>query len=90
LKLFTPDDPKRSRTSPKYAFDNLRSRLKNGYQLSICPYHTLRARDIESAAARYKKKGEVEGCWRYIKTDWVSTDTVWIKKHEGKWKIDRW
>jgi hypothetical protein len=57
LNLFTPDDPKRSRTSPKYAFDNLRSRLKNGYQLSTCPYHILAARDIESAAARYKKKG---------------------------------
>jgi len=90
LSLFTPDDPKRSRTSPKYAFDGLRSRLKSGYQLSACPYHILAARDIESAAARYKKMGEVEGCWRYMKDDWVSTDTVWIKKHEGKWLIDRW
>jgi hypothetical protein len=90
LKLFTPDDPKRSRTSPKYAFDGLRSSLKSGYRLSTCPYPTLRASDVESAAARYQKNGEVEGCFRKVKTDWVSTDTVWMKKHEGKWKIDRW
>jgi hypothetical protein len=90
LKLFTPKDPKRSRTSPKYAFDGLRSSLKSGYQLSTCPYVTLRTRDIESSAARYKKTGEVEACWRKVKTDWVSTDNVWMKKHEGKWKIDRW
>jgi hypothetical protein len=90
LGLFTPDDPKRSRTSPKYAFDNLRSSLKSGYKLSTCPYPTLRAGAIERAAAKYEKKGKVEGCWRKIKADWVSTDTVWMKQHEGKWKIDRW
>jgi hypothetical protein len=90
LKLFTPKDPKRSRTSPKYAFDGLRSSLKSGYKLSTCPYVTLRTRDIESSAARYQKTGEVEACWRKVKTDWVSTDNVWMKKHEGKWMIDRW
>jgi hypothetical protein len=88
--LFTPDDPKRGRTSPQQAFDGLRSRLKSGYKISTCPYSTLSASDIESAAARYKKKGEVEGCWRLIKPDSVSTDTVWMKHHQGEWKIDRW
>jgi len=90
LALFVPRDPERGRTSPAYVFDNLTSSLKNGYRLETCPQAILSADDVERYARRLQEKEELEACWRRFKDDFVGTDTVFMKKHQGRWLIDRW
>lgn len=90
LSFFTPEDPKRRRTSPNLVFEGLQSKLKSGYRFDTCPFDVMYIRDVERAATKYKSEGLAGCCWRYSKGDYVSTKTVWMKIHKGRWLIDKW
>ncbi len=90
LSFFTPDDPKRSRTSPAIAFEGLQSKFKNGYRFETCPFDVMYEKAVERAVEKFTKEGLTECCWRYKKDNYVSTDTVWVKLHQGKWLIEKW
>lgn len=90
-KLWTPEDPKRSRTSIGYVFKTVSGYKKNGYETDLCPIFIISASDIEKSAARYEKTKVIEGCFRRQRKDYVTTDRVKLKNPSGsKWLIDRW
>ncbi|HUU00123.1 MAG TPA: hypothetical protein VM425_01640 [Myxococcota bacterium] len=88
--FFRPPDPSRSVTGPREVFRQLRNFISQGYKLRTCPLDVLSNADIEQAAARFGKKHVVEGCWLRGKKDSAALGMVWITKHKGVWKIDRW
>ena len=89
--LWTPEDPKRSRTSPSYKFDNVSGYWKSGYQVDTCPIFLLSAAEIDKRADQYAKEGVLKGCYRRQKDDYVTLDDVRLRNPNGrKWQIDRW
>jgi hypothetical protein len=89
--LFTPDDPKHSRSSLDYIFKQATDLSENGYAADLCPSFIRSAREIEQSAQRYQKDGVLDGCIRKKKDDYASTDTVRLKNIPGKgWLIWSW
>lgn len=88
--LWTPEDPKRSRTSISYVYDSASDYEKNGYAIDLCPAFVLSASEVEDSAARYAKDGSLEGCFRRTKGDYVTRDRVYLRKIGSRWLVDRW
>ena len=91
LALWTPEDPKRSRSSPGYKYDGVTGYWKNGYSVDLCPVFLLSASEIDKRARRYSEDGVLEGCYRRRKDDYVTLDDVRLRNPNGRrWQIDRW
>ncbi len=89
-KLWTPEDPKRSRTSPQYVWDQLLDYLKNGYTLEPCPVFIIASTDIERNARRLLDDGDLVACVRRKKDTYLTTDDSYLRKTDRGWLIDRW
>lgn len=91
VALFTPDDPKRSRTSPGYVYDSVRSGMDGGYAIDPCPRFILAGSELEDRLEAQKEDGHLEVCVRKIKDDWVSTDDLYmVRTQDDGWRIERW
>jgi len=88
--FFSSKDPKHSRDMSERAFTELRTLLKRGYRLRICPLDVRPYSEIERAARRFGEKHIVECWWLRAKKGSASLDRAWMIKHKDNWKIDRW
>jgi len=88
--LFVPRDPERGRTKPASVYQNYRGRIDNGFTLDACPLFVLPASEIEYRARMLKKKHELIGCIRRFNDSFAGQDKIFLKRHGGRWRIDRW
>jgi hypothetical protein len=89
-KLWTPDDPKRSRSSIQYTWDQLLDYRKNGYALEPCPVFIMASSDVEKNARTLVDAGDLVGCVRRRKADYLTTDDPYLRKTAQGWALDRW
>jgi hypothetical protein len=89
-RLWTPEDPKRSRTSIQYVWDQLLEYSKNGYVLEPCPVFIIASSDVEKNARTLLDSGDLVACVRRKKADYQTTDEPYLRKTKSGWSIDRW
>jgi hypothetical protein len=90
LRLFVPEKATPTLSRSESAYNEMRSLAKYGYSFRTSSFGTLDTRDIQAAAARFSKDGSVRAFWRRIKGDSVLNDSVWFRKVEDQWRIERW
>lgn len=88
--LFIPRDPEKGRGVPAKVFERLGGYIDNGMRLDACPMFVLPASEIEYRAKMLGKNSELIGCLRRVKDASASHDKIFLKMHNGKWRIDRW
>ena len=91
LKRFSAlyDDTK-DRTSPRYNLEALKGRFKNKYRVNPCPLFIFSGQQQDDRAVELNRRGLLRFCVRYRRPDWVNTDTLFLKKVKGRWRIDHW
>ncbi len=83
-------DAEKDRTSPKYNLESIQGRLKNGYRVDPCPLFIFSGGQQDDRAVELNRRGLLRFCVRYVRKDWVNTDTLFLKKVKGRWRIDHW
>lgn len=71
--------------------ERVKSAIKDGYQVDVCPAFTLKIRDVEQNAERYAKDGVLVGCWRRQKDGWAYQGDVELTAQPKRgWLIESW